>query len=579
MKFGENTLLAGLLWVPFLAACGSAAAPDSSGSSYVPDSADARVETSDLTVFSAVKVNKRVTGKVYVHVMPWFESNASSGNGRWGIHWTMSNQNPDITDGSGRRQIASKYYPLIGPYGSGDPDVIEYQLLLMKYAGIDGVLIDWPGTLNINDYPKNRQNSEAMIALTSKVGLDFGIVYEDHNVGMAADAGQVGNRIGAAQTDMAYLRDRYFPQANYVRVNNAPLLLDFGPQTFTNPADWGAIFSVLPTRPTFLTLWYQSQQAGQYGGGEFSWVYVNNDQLPPFYSRGISGVKMGSAYPGFDSFYTQGGWAGPTWTIPANGTGTFAWLLDRAVQANTGYTQLVTWNDYGEGTMIEPTREYGYGMLTTLQQKLGVPYAQSDLELAAQLFAQRKQYAGNAAKKADLDQAFYDLASLQTAAARSILNGTPPPSTPPTTPTPPPPTTSTPPPTTPTPPPTGTNYYLKNHWTGAYLSVSGTQATYASSANANAKWTLEDQSGFKRIKNVTLGCYLNIERQLAYAECSSVPSSYYSGYWTLESISGYARLKNAWKGTYLNVENQAGYAQCSAVPDYFESGQWSLVAN
>ena len=28
-----------------------------------------------------------------------------------------------------------------------------------------------------------------MIALTSKVGLDFGVVYEDHNVGMAADAG------------------------------------------------------------------------------------------------------------------------------------------------------------------------------------------------------------------------------------------------------------------------------------------------------------------------------------------------------------------------------------------------------
>ena len=565
MTFGERTLCFGLLCVPLLASCGSA--PERSS--------ETRVQAADLTVFSAVKVNKSNTSKVYVHVMPWFESNASSGNGRWGIHWTMANQNPDAVDGSGRRQIASKYYPLIGPYASGDPDVVEYQLLLMKYAGIDGVLIDWPGTLNINDYPKNRQNSEAMIALSSKVGLDFGIVYEDHNIGMAADAGQVGNRIGAAQADMAYLRDRYFPQANYIRVNNAPLLLDFGPQTFTSPSDWGAIFSVLPQRPTFLTLWYQGTQAGQYGGGEYSWVYMNNDQLPPFYSRGISGVKMGSAYPGFDSFYAQGGWGGPGWSIAANGTSTFAWLLDRAVQANTGFTQLVTWNDYGEGTMIEPTREFGYGLLTTLQQKIGVPYGQGELELVAQLFAQRKQYAGNGSKKADLDQAFYDLASLQTGAARSILNGTPPPTTPP--PTTPPPTTPTNPPTA---PPSGTSYYLRNHWTGAYLFANGQQAAYASSANCDTfKWTLEDQSGFKRIKNLGAGCYLNVEHQLAYAECSSVPASYYSGYWTLESVAGYARLKNAWKGTYLNVENQAGYAQCTAVPDSFQSGPWSLVAN
>jgi len=73
------------------------------------------------------------------------------------------------------------------------------------------------------------------------------------------------------------------------------------------------------------------------------------------------------------------------------------------------------------------------------------------------------------------------------------------------------------------------------------------------------------------------GCYLNIEHQLPYAECSSVPASFYSSYWSLESVSGYARLRNAWQGTYLNVENQAGYAQCTAVPDFFQSGQWSLL--
>src|SRR5688500_4362997 len=79
--------------------------------------------------------------KVYVHYMPWFQTKPFSGS--WGSHWKMNTKNPDIVDAEGKKQIASHYYPLIGPYDSRDKDVIEYHLLLMKYSGIDGVLIDW----------------------------------------------------------------------------------------------------------------------------------------------------------------------------------------------------------------------------------------------------------------------------------------------------------------------------------------------------------------------------------------------------------------------------------------------------
>jgi hypothetical protein len=370
-------------------------------------------------------VNKNVDKKVYAHFMPWFEDPSTSGNGSWGIHWTMSNQNPNVVDGSGRRQIASYYYPLIGPYGSSDPDVIEYQLLLMKYAGIDGVLIDWPGTIQAWDYPKNRQNAEAVIAATTRIGLEFGIVYEDHNVGMAHDAGLVGNEIAAAQSDMAYVRDNYFSRPNYAKVNGAPLLLDFGPQTFFDPSSWSAIFSVFGQKPTFLTLWYQSNQAGGSASGEFPWLYSDFlGGLQNFYSYRSVNVKFGVAYPGFNTFYAAGGWGGPGWGLPYNGTSTFGQTLGMATGSSAGYIQLATWNDYGEGTMIEPTREFGYGFLTTLQQTLGVPYSQTELQLVGTLFHQRKQYAGNAAKQGQLDQASNDLANLQVTDASNILNGT-----------------------------------------------------------------------------------------------------------------------------------------------------------
>ncbi|MCP3162199.1 glycoside hydrolase family 71/99-like protein [Myxococcus qinghaiensis] len=381
-------------------------------------------QSSSGSALAPVRVPKSVGKKIYAHLMPWFETSSSSGNGAWGIHWTMANQNPNNVDGSGRRQIAAHYYPLIGPYASGDKDVIEYQLLLMKYAGVDGVLIDWPGTVNAWDYPKNKQNSEAFIARTAAVGLDFAIVYEDHNIQLAANAGIITDKLAAGRADMGYLRDHYFSQGNYIRVNNAPLLLDFGPQTFQTPSDWTNLFGALSPKPAFLTLWYESQEAGANASGEYAWIYSDfMAGLNHFYANRPLGLKMGVAYPGFHTFYSAGGWDGPTWGIPHNGLNSFQQTLDAALGSSVGHVQLATWNDYGEGTMLEPTREFGYGFLTTLQQRLGVPYSQRELELINTLYQQRKQHAGNAARQAELDQAFQHLVALQVAQAEAILNG------------------------------------------------------------------------------------------------------------------------------------------------------------
>ncbi|WP_224362307.1 glycoside hydrolase family 71/99-like protein [Hyalangium versicolor] len=406
---------AGVAFTLVLAACGADSSERSGAAPPAPEEL--------ATVSSPVAVSKTFTKKVYVHWMPWFESKATSGNGTWGQHWTMANQNPD------QGRIAAYAYPLIGPYGSGDKDVIEYQLLLMKYAGVDGVLIDWPGTLNCVDYPKNKQNAEALIAKTASVGLEFAIVYEDHNLSLAPTYGcSVPDRYAAARADMSYLQSNYFSKSNYIRINNAPLLMDFGPQTFTAPSDWTNIFSVLSPKPTFLTLWYQQQQAQGSASGEYPWIYSDFiTGLTNFYNNRPLGVKFGVAYPGFNPFYQAGGWGGPTWTLPYNGTGTFGQTVDLAKNSGVNWIQLATWNDYGEGSMIEPTREFGYGFLTTLQQKLGVPYSQTQLELVNTLFNQRKQYAGNSSKQAQLDQASAYLAALQPDQASAILNGTTPP--------------------------------------------------------------------------------------------------------------------------------------------------------
>ena len=115
-----------------------------------------------------------------MHYMPWFDT--PDYHTGWGWHWTMNNQDPNVIVDSltGRRQIASFFYPLIGAYASIDPDVIEYHLLLMKYSGVDGVIIDWYGVQGTNgDINRLLDNSNALIDRTDEVGLSFTVMMED----------------------------------------------------------------------------------------------------------------------------------------------------------------------------------------------------------------------------------------------------------------------------------------------------------------------------------------------------------------------------------------------------------------
>jgi hypothetical protein len=384
--------------VALLAACALAAGCAPPGDTAIEETA------------RPLAIKKSFPRKIYVHMMPWFEVG--------GLHWSLNSRNPATG-------VASWYTPMIGEYGSSDPVVIEYQLLTMKYAGIDGVLVDWPGLNGANDLPRNKAAAEAIIGRTAAFGLEFGIVYEDQDA-VSADA---------AKNDMAYARDNYFGKANFVQVNGQPGLLVFGPQKFTNAADWTNILSVFSTstKPTLFTLWYNAN-AGTNAQGQFAWIAQNGLKGVSDFDNGLDGGNHGLMipvlYPGFNPYYAAGGWPGPTWKIsytlkPDNTEGgdTFASTFSLGMYAGDPL-QIATWNDYGEGTMVEPTKEFQYRFLTTLQQNVGAPYTDAELKIVKMLFDQRRQF--GASKQAQLDQASASLANLDVAGACAVLGCTAP---------------------------------------------------------------------------------------------------------------------------------------------------------
>jgi hypothetical protein len=400
-------------------------------------SIDAEVE-GIATALAPVAIPKAYTAKkVYVHVMPWFQTPLWAGVkkyqwpvdpgdparraeiDKWGQHWTMATRNPDVWQ-NGRRQIASHFYPLTGPYASGDRYILEYQLLLMKYAGIDGVIIDDPGQTQLWDFPTNQDNSEAIASVAGEVGLGFAVTYEDRNLhdGNARIPGF--DALAQAQRDMSWYRDHYFNRPHYIRVDGKPLITVFGPLYFHDPGSWSAVLSPLGGNYYLLGLAHLTGRTGWAGAGGFSWIGQPWDMS---YFYGLGSTRMSSAFPGYQSFYGPGGWGSDETSQQMSvSVGKFHETLIAAKADDAAQIQLATWNDYGEGTMIEPTHEHGFGFLTALQSQLGVAQSQGDLELIKRLWDQRQVAGTDGSRQAQLDQAFQLLLSRQVSAAARCID-------------------------------------------------------------------------------------------------------------------------------------------------------------
>ena len=376
-------------------------------------------------------VVKRNPKKLYVHYMPWFHSKEV--DGFWGQHWTMTNRNPDRFDDFGNREIASHYYPLIGPYSSADDDLQEYHLLLMKLSGIDGVIFDWYGSRNIHDFLTLKENTESFIKEIEEVGLQFAIMYEDRvaeytlNKQMGAFK-RMESGIQAVIDDLKYIESTYFISNNYLRLDGSEMLFIFGPHYLTNQEQWETVFLNANIQPKIYTLWKASDRVGKYAGGEFSWIDKNHiETLKGYYDyvreKGITAI--GGVYGGFNDYYYEGGWKTTEefdWTIPHNNIETFAETLDLIDNESVAFIQLLTWNDFGEGTMLEPTLEFGYNFLAKLQNYTGVSYTEEDLKLPYRLYLLRKKYGADKRLNKILDGVYRFIFTLDLEKAKNLLD-------------------------------------------------------------------------------------------------------------------------------------------------------------
>jgi len=381
---------------------------------FLPTPADAAPQIKQAAQTTVSHPIKRL---LMAHYMPWFTAKPYSPT--WGWHWTMNHYNPDHTV-NGRRDAPSHYYPLIGLYDSDDPDALQCQALLMKLSGIDGVIFDWYGNDNTQDYGINNRNTERMIPILRQAGLRFAICYETQTVPKEIAGGVIrqSDALAHGQRLMAWMQKNFFSSPGYLILDNRPVLLSFG-DPYYNDAQWNQIFSDLHPRPLYFTESDRQEPTASIGG--FDWPLPGGGtatafgEQDKFYGRAQSQPYfIAAAFPRFDDIYSEAGVGKSYGHIDDRNGQTYADTLTKALQSRAPVVQLVTWNDWGEGTQIEPSVEVGYRDLETtqrLRRKYLSPsfsYSASDLRLPIRWYLLRKKYAADPVARARL-AAFFPL--------------------------------------------------------------------------------------------------------------------------------------------------------------------------
>ena len=263
------------------------------------------------------------TTRIYAAVMPWFGSPSHNSIG----------------------------------YISSDPAQISAQIRDMQSRGIQGAIIPWYGpdsydaTMAIN----------FMKAAQSSGNFDFSVRVEGG--ALLAYAQQNGCDVTTQLiNELNYIAQTFYGSSAYTKVNGRPVVHLFGVESYY--VDWNKVHSEITDNPLFVIRNHGAFSDTNADGG-FSWVQIDpanpNDEmlsyLDGFYGAAQSSSKnaVGSIYKGFND--TLAAWSGNRIINQHCG---LTWL-DTIAEAGKYYSsshqlsaiQLVTWNDYEEGTEIE----------------------------------------------------------------------------------------------------------------------------------------------------------------------------------------------------------------------------------
>ncbi|HET8890140.1 MAG TPA: PKD domain-containing protein [Candidatus Angelobacter sp.] len=271
------------------------------------------------------------TAKIYAHLVPWFG---------FGDHMNVG-------------------------YISSDTLQVQKQVNDMVSRGLDGAIIDWYGRGEFNKHFISYDQATQAFMHQSELhpGFNFAIM---HDAGaLKTCAATIGCDV--TQTlidDLNYANVTYSGSPAYLRSGGRPVVYFFGHEAYA--IDWTRVRAGVAGNPMFIFRNASGFTKAQ-SNGAFSWVEPTTvtstnlmaiNYLDNYYKTALSmpsAYSTGSGYKGFNDTLAVWGTnriigqqCGQTWLKTLAETGKFYSTTNQMLGI-----QLVTWNDYEEGSEIE----------------------------------------------------------------------------------------------------------------------------------------------------------------------------------------------------------------------------------
>jgi len=240
-------------------------------------------------------------------------------------------------------------------YSSTNANQIHRQITDMISRGIDGVIVDWYGPNNSIDQATKLVMTEA----EAHPGFTFAIMVDQGAIKWNSCSGCSPQQ--ALISQLQYVEQTYFPSSAYMTLAGRPVVTNFNID-LSYSINWDEVSVSLSTQPAFL---FQNNGGFTHvlSEGSYSWVMPTTSDygtgyLKSFYDTGMglgNQQSVGATYKGFNdtlaawgSGRIMGQQCGQTWLQTFSEINS---LYNSGKQLSA--LQLVTWNDYEEGTEIE----------------------------------------------------------------------------------------------------------------------------------------------------------------------------------------------------------------------------------
>jgi hypothetical protein len=255
---------------------------------------------------------------VAIFYYPWYGTPLHDGT--W-LHWNQNGHQPPTS-------VYSSFFPAIGPYSSGDPRVVARQMGEISAAGVNEVIVSWWGRGSSED-----KLLPLVLSAARKDHLRTAIHLEPYD----------GRSPATVEQDLPYLaslgiRDVYVYHP-----------LDFA------ASDWAAVNA---GKPAGMRLFAGTELVGFAASGGFNGFYTYDfvdyggakfaRLCDEAHARGL--LCMPSVGPGYDGVR-----AGEQSISRGRRDGaTYDALWKAAIRARPDGITITSFNEWGEGTQIEP---------------------------------------------------------------------------------------------------------------------------------------------------------------------------------------------------------------------------------